>query len=69
MHKTIEKKIRNCEKCCGTGSLRVGNLRELHNEDVNSCPYCFGDGSFFMVTTIEIFKKTDDLINSLIPRA
>jgi hypothetical protein len=68
MIKTVERKIKHCEKCGMTGKLRVGNLRELHNEDIESCPYCFGDGSFIQITTIEILKKTDDVVNELIPR-
>ena len=69
MYKTSETRIKDCDKCKGTGKLRVGNLREMHNSDIESCPYCFGDGSFIMITTIEIFRKTDSLIESLIPRA
>ena len=69
MYKTIESKIKDCGKCAGTGKIRVGNLREMHNSDIESCPYCFGDGSFIMITTIEIYRKTDDLVQSLIPTA
>jgi DnaJ-class molecular chaperone len=68
MFKTTESRIKTCEKCKGTGKIKVGNLREMHNHDVECCPYCFGDGSFVMVTTIEIFLKTDALIEPLIPR-
>jgi DnaJ-class molecular chaperone len=67
MHKTTERRIKHCEKCKSTGKIRVGNLREMHNSDIESCPYCFGDGSFIMETTTEIFRKTDDLVQSLIP--
>jgi len=68
MYKTTESKILTCEKCKGTGKIKVGNIREMHNQDIDSCPYCFGDGSMVMVTTIEYLRKTDDLITSLIPR-
>ncbi len=68
MHKTTESFIKTCEKCQGTGKIKVGNLREMHNHDIDSCPDCFGDGSLIMVTTIEYFRKTDALIEPLIPR-
>jgi len=66
---TTTVRIKICEKCDGTGSLRVGNLRELHNEDIEGCPYCFNDGSFIMKTTIEFFKKTEENDCALIPKA
>ncbi len=68
MHKTTESKVKRCEKCEGTGKIKIGNLREIHNHDVESCPYCFGDGSLIKVTTIEFFRKSETLIEPLIPR-
>jgi DnaJ-class molecular chaperone len=68
MYKTTESRIKTCEKCKGTGKIKVGNLIEMHNHDIDSCPYCFGDGSFVMVTTIEILRKTNAIIELLIPR-
>jgi DnaJ-class molecular chaperone len=56
-----------CGKCKGTGKLKVGNLREMHNHDIDNCPYCDGEGSMIKVTTIEYLKKTKDLILQLIP--
>jgi len=56
-----------CEKCHGTGKLKIGNLREMHNHDVTDCPNCDGEGSWVKVTTIEYFKKTRELIEPLIP--
>ena len=67
MNKTIERRINTCTKCQGTGKIRVGNLREMHNHDIEFCPYCFGDGSFILETTTERFRKTEALIESLIP--
>ncbi len=55
-----------CEKCKGTGKLKIGNLREMHNLDIDDCPQCDGDGSYIKVTTIEYFKRTPTLIESLI---
>jgi DnaJ-class molecular chaperone len=66
---TTTVQINICEKCKGTGSLRVANLRECHNEDIDQCPYCFGDGSFITKTTIETFRKTPENVLSLIPRS
>jgi DnaJ-class molecular chaperone len=56
-----------CEKCKGTGKLRVGNLREMHNLDISDCPNCDGEGSCIKITTIEYFKKTKELIEPIIP--
>ena len=68
MYKTVARRIGHCNKCGSTGKIRVGNLRETHNSDIESCPYCFGDGTFIEQTTIERFKKSDALIEELIPR-
>jgi aminoglycoside phosphotransferase len=65
----VERRLGHCKKCRSTGKLRVGNLRELHNSDIESCPYCFGDGIFIEQTTVERFKKTDASIEELIPRS
>lgn len=58
-----------CEKCQGTGKIRVGNLREMHNHDVQECYCCDGDGSMVKVTSIRYLKKTDEIINAQIPVA
>jgi len=60
-------KVKRCKKCNGTGKLRVGNLREMHNHDVIDCPQCAGEGSWIKVTTIEYLKKTPELIEPLVP--
>lgn len=60
-------KVKRCKKCKGTGKIRVGNLREMHNHDVIDCPQCDGEGSWIKVTTIEYLKKTPELIEPLIP--
>ena len=56
-----------CTKCLGTGKLRVGNLQEMHNHDIVTCHYCEGEGSWIKSTTIEYFKKTQALVDTLIP--
>jgi len=59
--------VKRCKKCKGTGKLKVGNLREMHNHDVIDCPQCDGDGSWIRVTTIEYLKITIELLEPLIP--
>lgn len=66
-HKTVTGRIKRCKKCQGTGKIRVGNLREMHNCDIEICPDCKDDGFFYRVTTVEWFKITDEIRNSLIP--
>jgi len=60
-------KVKRCKKCKGTGKIRVGNLREMHNHDVIDCPQCDGEGSWIKVITIEYLKITPELIEPLIP--
>ena len=66
MDKTTKTKIKKCASCKGAGKIRVGNLREMHNHDIEVCPDCWGDGSYIMETTIEYFRKTDELTGPLI---
>ena len=67
--KTIERKIVTCEKCKGTGKLRVGNLMEMHNSDIDECHSCHGDGSYIIEITTERFRKTSSNVSALIPVA
>lgn len=69
MYNTKITEVELCEKCKGTGKLRVGNLQEMHNHDVIDCPHCDGEGSWIKVTTVEYLKRTNELIESLIPAA
>lgn len=66
MHKTSKTKIKKCTTCKGAGKIRVCNERELHNMDIEDCLDCWGDGSFIMITTVEYFRKTDELLEPLI---
>ena len=66
MHKTSKTKIKKCTTCKGSGKIRVCNERELHNMDIEECPDCSGDGSYIRVTTVEYFRKTDELTEPLI---
>lgn len=38
--------------CNGTGKLRVGNLREMHDHDIDKCHKCNGDGSRVKITSV-----------------
>ena len=69
MYKTYTRETKHCEKCKITGKLRVGNLHELHNCDIIACPYCFGDGFYILETTTERFRKSEILLEPLIPRS
>lgn len=66
MHKSEKTKIKKCKTCNGTGKIRVCNEIEMHNMDIESCPYCFGDGSLIQITTTEYFRKTHELTEPLI---
>lgn len=66
MHNTKRTKIKKCTTCKGSGKIRVCNEREQHNMDIEDCPDCWGEGSNIMVTTVEYFRKTDELTEPLI---
>jgi DnaJ-class molecular chaperone len=66
MNKSTKTKIRKCRTCKGCGKIRVCNERELHNMDIEECSDCWGEGSYIKVTTIEYFRKTDELTEPLI---
>jgi len=66
MIKTSFKEVVLCNKCKGTGKIKVCNEREMHNHDVIECPQCDGDGSWIQITTIEYLKKTPELTAQLI---
>jgi DnaJ-class molecular chaperone len=69
MNRTKFSSIELCPKCKGTGKIKVANLREMHQQDIEICSYCDGDGSWIRVTTIEYLKKSTELIRQLIPYA
>jgi hypothetical protein len=66
MYYTKHQEIILCPRCGGAGKIRAGNLREMHNQDIEVCPFCNGDVLFIMVTTVEYLKKTESLMDLLI---
>lgn len=46
-------KIVICKECHGNGKVKVGNLRECHNHDVEKCGQCKGTGKLKRTVTIE----------------
>jgi DnaJ-class molecular chaperone len=66
MNNTKRTKIKKCTTCKGSGKIRVCNERELHNMDIEVCSDCWGEGSYIIVTTVEYFRKTNELVEPLI---
>lgn len=50
------KKIIICKECHGHGEVRVGNLRENHNLDIEPCAQCGGTGKLRRTVTIKYEK-------------
>jgi len=53
--KTIPKTI-VCPTCKGEGTVKVGNLREMHNHDTDTCPDCWGKRVMRRIVKIEYQK-------------
>lgn len=49
---TLEKII-ICHECKGKGQVKGGNLREMHNHDVETCDECRGSGRLKRTVTIK----------------
>jgi len=47
------KKIIICPTCQGEGTIKVGNLREMHNHDIEPCPDCQGKRNVRRIVTIK----------------
>ena len=47
------EKIIICPECHGHGEVRVGNLRENHNLDVEPCGQCNGKGKLKRLKLIQ----------------
>lgn len=50
---TTETSIVICPECFGHGQVRVGNLRECHNNDIEKCGQCNGKGRLKRIKTIQ----------------
>ena len=50
------KKIVICTGCRGEGKVKVGNLREMHNHDIETCNDCGGKGTLRRIVTIQYEK-------------
>ena len=61
------RKIIPCEKCRQTGKLRVGNEREMHSNDLNTCHVCKGDGSRVQITSVRYESVNEHWKNILAP--
>ena len=54
-----ESKIELCVMCRGSGKILVGNLHELHNNDIESCPKCKGKRSRVKITSVRYEQLSD----------
>lgn len=50
------KKIVICKTCEGEGTVKVCNLREMHNHDEETCTECGGNGKVRRIVTIQYQK-------------
>jgi DnaJ-class molecular chaperone len=50
------RKIIICPTCQGEGTIKVGNLRENHNHDIEPCRDCDGKGKVKRIVTIQYEK-------------
>ena len=50
------KKIIICPTCKGEGTVKEGNLREMHNHDTELCSDCNGQGRIKKIKTVEYQK-------------
>jgi hypothetical protein len=50
------RKIIICPTCQGEGTIKVGNLREMHNQDTEPCRDCGTKGKIRRIVTIEYQK-------------
>jgi len=53
---TTTPEIVICPECKGEGEIRVGNLRECHNHDVEPCGQCGVKGRLIKTVTIQYEK-------------
>ena len=49
--------IKLCEKCKGSGKIRIGNLRSM-DYDLDDCPFCMGEGSVVEKTFLSFERIT-----------
>jgi len=47
------KKIVVCTECKGRGTVKDGNLREMHNHDIAVCTVCGGKKLLERIITIQ----------------
>ena len=52
---TLRKNV-VCSTCKGEGTIKAGNLREMHNHDVEICPDCDGKRMLRRIVTIQFEK-------------
>jgi DnaJ-class molecular chaperone len=50
------RKIIICPTCQGEGTIKVGNLHEMHNHDIEPCRDCGEKGKLKRIVTIEYQK-------------
>lgn len=50
------RKIIVCPTCQGEGTIKVGNLREMHNHDTEPCTDCDGKGKLRRIVRVTYQK-------------